>query len=175
MRANLARGIACLVAGAVAIALVELAWDAGHAQGASSPGQAAVAEDAGAAAAAEGADGSSGVSRMMAWVLEGDEGAYGEGLPAGFGEECLDPSGLGEALCSANEGVVGIVSEMEGASLFAECASRLEGRGWVRLASGQPTRAAFAKAAGAHRWLFLDVGPTGSGSIAVFSFEGAWR
>ncbi|MDO4532569.1 MAG: hypothetical protein Q4C36_02480 [Coriobacteriia bacterium] len=161
MWANLLKGVACLVAGALAVLVVEYAWQHGVFGG-------------GEAVSGDGGDGDAEVPQpdLMAFVLNGDDAGIGfTGAPLCFIEECFDPSGLGEVRTSDDGGVVGIVSDLEAPVLFDVCVHKLVDHGWSRVSDGQPLRCSFLKGTGAIRWVFLDVSEVSDSSAAVLVLE----
>ncbi len=165
-RSNLLRGVACLVAAACAIAVIELAWDA--------VGTGLRARDAAESASCEESSTSAqvGYADLMAYALEGDEAAVGmQGVSGRFVNECFDPNLLGEAHSSLDGGVVGIMSELAAADLFDACAQRLKSRGWLQLEGGTPLRGTFLKERGGLHWAYLDVTEVSGSSVAVFVLE----
>lgn len=160
MWANLLKGVACLVAGALAVFVVEYAWHHGAFGGEVEFGS--------------GEDGDAELLQpdLMAFVLGGDDVGVGFiGVSPCFVEECFDPSGLGEVRTSDDGGVVGIVSDLEAPTLFDACARRLVDHGWLRVSGGQPLRCSFLKETGAIRWVFLDVSEVSDSSTAVMVVE----
>ena len=157
MRANLLRGIACVALGAMAIVAIEMAWDVMMAS-----------NQGGAAPSADSGSGGTGFGDLAAYVLDGDDAALGRACaPPGFAEECFDAGELGEVRSSPEGGVVGITSERDAEALFEECATRLKGRGWIQMASGQARRGTFLKSSGKLRWMFLEVSRVADSSTAV--------
>jgi hypothetical protein len=152
-----------LLAGVLAMVLVEWAWDAAHAVGTGEPD----------ARASGGMDGGFGSEDMTAFIMKGDAGGmWQEGAPPWFAEECLDADELGEVRCSSDGDVVGIISDYPADRLFGLCCERLEERGWRREESGQSLRSAFLKETGDVRWAFLDVVQVADEGVAVFALEG---
>ena len=162
MWANLLKGVACLIAGALAVLVVEYAWHHGVFGGEFTSGG--------------GGDGDEELPQpdLMAFVLDDDDTEIGfAGVSPGFVEECFDPSGLGEVRSSNDGGVVGIVSDLEAEALFDACTCRLIDHGWLRISGGQLLRCSFLKETGTVRWVFLDVSEVSDSSTAVLVMEGA--
>ena len=165
MRANLAKGVACLALGAVAVMAIELVWDHVMALGRTSAReQAGISEES-------GPGGSHSLDTLLSYVF--DQGELADtGLPAGFIEDYFDPRGLGELSTSDDGMVVGIVSDYPAAALFGLCVDGLEGRGWMKLESGQALRCTFVREGYAARWVFLDVTQVSDSGVAVLVLEG---
>ena len=164
MHGNLLKGVAWLAVGALAIMVLESAWDYVMAGGSG--------RQADGNAAADG-DGGYAAGSLSAYVFGDDERAIGsEELPFGFAEECFDPRDLGEVRSSYDGGVIGVVSNLEVADLAEICADRLKARGWLQVDGGSQSRSTFLKENGSLRWLFLDVTKVSDSSVAVMVAEG---
>ncbi|MBE6470516.1 MAG: hypothetical protein E7000_02275 [Coriobacteriaceae bacterium] len=158
---NLAGGIMLIAAGAAAVALVELAWDASVN---AKVGSQAPVQDAGHAGFS--------MEDFSAYVLDdADLPGISNGVSSAFVAECFDPRSLGEVNCSDDGSVVGIVSDDAAADLFRRCAERLSRRGWVPVGSSRDLRCTFLRNAGTIRWLFLDVSQVAESSVAVMVLE----
>ena len=160
MRANLLRGIACVALGAMAIAAIELAWDA----------MTASAQDGGAPSADPGYGGMD-FDDLAAYVLDDDDTVLGQACaPPGFDEECFDAGEFGEVRSSLEGGVVSIMSDSDAEAFFEECATLLKGRGWIQMDDGRDLRGTFLKSSGKYRWVFLEVSRIADISTAVMVF-----
>ncbi|MDO4400077.1 MAG: hypothetical protein Q4D27_03895 [Coriobacteriia bacterium] len=161
MRMNLAKGIACLVIGAIVIAAIEVLWDHADAGNRFRGASQETRDEPSSSGGFEFQD-------MMSSVLTGNLSAIGmQDVPQAFLEECFDAAELGDARCSADGGVIGIVSDAPASELFEACVGKLVDRGWLQVESGYPLRCTFLKESGALHWLFLDVNQVSGDGVAV--------
>lgn len=165
---NLRRGLAWLAFGALAVIVVEYAWDCffGNRPGGESNGS-----DIGEVEPSGAADS---LDAMLAFAL-GDEDEPAAGavvVPPVFVKECFDPYAMGEVSVSDDGGVVGIVSDKGADDLFGDCAHWLEDKGWIQVESGHAHRCTFLKDTGEVHWLFLDVTQVSDSGVAVVVMQG---